>query len=254
MNKTEVTATLLAYTDVTTSGVHRIEEGYEQAIYDGRKDLAEVYKPEAIAEYAGRTCYRAYGIKNEKTADTSGYLGNIIDQNHLSVVEHLTATILFEGISRSASHEIVRHRHFSFSQESQRYVDALDMEDVVIPPLLRGNEEEERRLMLTAKLARHEAIHLADNLRSKGLPRKEANEAARAHLPQCMATTLVVSGNMRSWMEFISKRLHPAADKEIQEIAQAALELLEEAFPAVFHDNKDKWLGNTGGEQHGARH
>lgn len=245
---------MLAHTEMTVEGSNRINDSYTGAILSKRKQEVTTDKPEAVAEYAGRTCYRAYGVRNEKTADTSDYLGNIIDQNHLSVVEHLTATILFEGISRSASHEIVRHRHFSFSQESQRYVDALSMEEVVIPPLLRGNEEEERRLILTAKLARHEAIHLADSLRSKGLPRKEANEAARAHLPQCMATTLVVSGNMRSWMEFISKRLHPAADKEIQEIAQAALELLEEAFPAVFHDNKDKWLGNTGGEQHGARH
>ena len=77
---------------------------------------------QALAEFAGRACYQAWDKPNPATATNAGYLAHILEVGHLSVIEHATATFYLTGISRSLTHELIRHRHFSFSQLSQRYV------------------------------------------------------------------------------------------------------------------------------------
>ena len=85
-----------------------------------------------VMEFAGRLCYDAFGRKREETREIRDYLANIMDQVHLSVLEHSSFTFLLSNISRAATHEIVRHRHLSFSQESQRFVHGRKR-DVVLP-------------------------------------------------------------------------------------------------------------------------
>ncbi|MBF9135189.1 FAD-dependent thymidylate synthase [Plantactinospora sp. S1510] len=77
---------------------------------------------QALAEAAGRACYASWRKPNPTTATNAGYLAHILDSQHLSVLEHGTVTFYFTGVSRSFTHELVRHRHFSYSQLSQRYV------------------------------------------------------------------------------------------------------------------------------------
>src|SRR5882762_1869276 len=77
---------------------------------------------QALAEFAGRACYQSWKKPNPATATNSGYLRHILEVGHLSVLEHGTVTMYFTGISRSLTHELIRHRHFSYSQLSQRYV------------------------------------------------------------------------------------------------------------------------------------
>lgn len=82
---------------------------------------------QALAEFAGRACYQSWSKPNPVTATNAGYLAHILDVGHLSVLEHGTVTFYLTGVSRSFTHELVRHRHFSYSQLSQRYVDSADV-------------------------------------------------------------------------------------------------------------------------------
>lgn len=76
----------------------------------------------ALVEFAGRACYQSWTKPNPATATNAGYLAHILEVGHLSVLEHGTVTFYLTGVSRSLTHELVRHRHFSYSQLSQRYV------------------------------------------------------------------------------------------------------------------------------------
>ena len=77
---------------------------------------------QALAEFAGRACYQSWSKPNPRTATNEGYLRHILEVGHLSVLEHGTVSFYLTGISRSLTHELIRHRHFSYSQLSQRYV------------------------------------------------------------------------------------------------------------------------------------
>ena len=77
---------------------------------------------QALAEFAGRACYESWHKPNPATATNAGYLRHILEVGHLSVLEHGSVTLYLRGVSRSLTHELVRHRHLSFSQLSQRYV------------------------------------------------------------------------------------------------------------------------------------
>lgn len=87
----------------------------------------------ALVEFAGRACYQSWSKPNPKTATNAGYLRHIIDVGHFSVLEHASVSFYITGISRSCTHELIRHRHFSYSQLSQRYVPEKDSR-VVVPP------------------------------------------------------------------------------------------------------------------------
>src|SRR5262245_62265627 len=81
---------------------------------------------EALAEFAGRACYQSWHKPNPSTATNAGYLRHILEVGHLSVLEHGSVTFYISGISRSLTHELIRHRHFSYSQLSHRYVQVSD--------------------------------------------------------------------------------------------------------------------------------
>lgn len=188
-----------------------------------------------LAEFAGRSCYQAHHKPNPATRENSDYIANIIRQGHESVLEHATATFYIEGVSRALTHELIRHRHLSYSQLSQRFVDE-GRRAIVIPPAFRD------AFGLTGCLVR-DADNAFDNyefyvaeLMSQGLKRKQAREAARAVLPNCTETKIVVTGNMRAWRGVIGLRIDPSADAEIQEISQMILDELREVAPASFQD------------------
>jgi thymidylate synthase (FAD) len=90
---------------------------------------------QALAEFAGRACYQSWSKPNPATATNAGYLRHILESKHLSVLEHATVTFYLSGVSRSFTHELVRHRHFSYSQLSQRYVPEHDAA-MVVPPVI----------------------------------------------------------------------------------------------------------------------
>jgi thymidylate synthase (FAD) len=103
---------------------------------------------QALAEFAGRACYQSWTKPNPATATNQGYLRHILEVGHLSVLEHGTVSMYLTGVSRSLTHELIRHRHFSYSQLSQRYVPERDA--AVVEPDVIAEDPELHELFLAA--------------------------------------------------------------------------------------------------------
>lgn len=184
---------------------------------------------EELIEFAGRLCYESFHLPSEATNTNFEYIQNIITQEHFSVLEHVSVTFYLEGVSRNLTHELIRHRHLSFSELSQRFVDMQDAK-TVIPPAFGGGTTQ------LSDAHKFQYNHAVRELKDQGKTRKQAREAARYGLPQGMETKMVVSGNLRTWRELLPKRLSPKADAEIQEFARKTLDILKGEYPAVFAD------------------
>lgn len=197
---------------------------------------------EALVEFAGRACYQSWDKPNPRTATNAAYISHIIDVGHFAVLEHASVSFYVTGISRSATHELVRHRHFSYSQLSQRYVPEDDAQ-VVMPPGLADEPELQEIVLAAADASRRAYEDLLAKLEAKiadqpnaTLRRKQARQAARAVLPNDTETRIVVTGNYRAWRHFIAMRASEHADTEIRRLAIACLRELAAVAPAVFAD------------------
>lgn len=201
--------------------------------------------PEKVIEFAGRACYQAFHRPNPKTADIPGYIGNIIAQGHESVLEHSSATFYIEGASRNLTHELIRHRHLNYSELSQRFVNVSETE-FVLPPAFSEHlvDAELETLGKVTSTVREAYVKLVEYLQDdKGLPRKQAREAARSVLPGNTETKIVVSGNFRAWRDVLKKRLDPAADAEIRILCEHILVGLLAVAPSVFTDIYEEFYG-----------
>jgi thymidylate synthase (FAD) len=196
---------------------------------------------ERLAEFAGRLCYMSQ--RNPAQRATRDYLENIKKQGHGSVLEHANYSLLLEGVSRSLTHELVRHRAgFSFSQLSQRYVDESDAH-FVVPPAIIGDEalEDGWRGQMESALASYVALVEQLMERYAWVPdkvhrRKMAREAARGVLPNSTETKIVVTANARAWRTMLELRASEAAELEIRRMAIAVLRILQQEAPAFFAD------------------
>jgi thymidylate synthase (FAD) len=198
---------------------------------------------DALAEAAGRICFKSFARPNPATASNDGYLRNILSQGHFSVLEHSSVTFLARDVSRALLTELTRHRHLSFSVVSQRYVDYSQSEPV-IPPAMRGTELEKpfREDYAEALQAYDAGVKL---LVARGLKRKQAREAARAILPNAAPVDMVVTGNLRAWRDVLGKRWHVAADAEIREFAGLVLDHLRDVAPNSVQDVPAKPYGGV---------
>ncbi|WP_297851527.1 FAD-dependent thymidylate synthase [uncultured Corynebacterium sp.] len=197
---------------------------------------------EALVEFAGRACYETFDKPNPHTASNEAYLRHILEVGHDALLEHATATLYVRGLSRAAGNELLRHRHLSFSQLSQRFVPA--GESAVVVPDAITEDEDLKRMFLSAvdeqRFVYEELLQaLESNLEAEPnalLRKKKARQAARAILPNATETRFVVTGNYRAWREFIAARASEHADTEIRELAVACLEILKKQAPALFDD------------------
>ncbi len=207
---------------------------------------------EALAEFAGRLCYLSFGedaglegghksIPGRTT--NQAYLANILNTKHGSVLEHAVWSLLLEGISRTLTHELVRHRAgFGFSQLSQRYVDESDI-GFVLPPEI---EEGTLAFDIWARACEHSLESYRELLAAmisqvgeSGTPtmrKKRARQAARSVLKNCAETKIVVTGNARAWRHFCEMRGSPTAEIEIRKLAVAVLRTLQAEAPHIFGD------------------
>ncbi len=196
---------------------------------------------QALVEFAGRACYQSWDKPNPKTATNTGYLKHIIDVGHFSVLEHASVSFYITGVSRSCTNELIRHRHFSYSQLSQRYVPAHDAM-VVVPPGVEGDPVLTDLFLKAADASRAAYADLLNGLEARladeagTLRRKQARQAARAVLPNATETRIVVTGNYRAWRHFVAMRASEHADVEIRRLAIACLRALADVAPAVFAD------------------
>jgi thymidylate synthase (FAD) len=197
---------------------------------------------QALAEFAGRACYQSWTKPNPATATNAGYIRHILEDGHLSVLEHGSVTFYFSGVSRSFTHELVRHRHFSYSQLSQRYVPERDAA-MVEPAVIAEDPELHKKFVEASEAALRAYSELLEGLEAKfsdvpqaRLRRKQARQAARAVLPNATETRIVVTGNYRAWRHFVTMRATEQADVEIREVSIACLRELRRIAPSVFAD------------------
>jgi thymidylate synthase (FAD) len=198
---------------------------------------------EVLAEIAGRTCYMSFGKGRKSNQE---YLDNILVSKHGSVLEHAVWCLLLTGISRSLTHELVRHRAgFGFSQLSQRYVDEGDAR-YVVPPLFQEDEKLRAQWQQTIEHLRKSYLELADATSqyvqqkhpemSARDRRKWARQAARSILPNACETKIFVTANSRAWRHFLELRGSPHADTEIRLLAVEVCRVLKKESPNIFHD------------------
>ena len=194
---------------------------------------------ERLAEVAGRVCYMSYG-KGRKT--NREFIGHIIEVGHGSVLEHGVWSFLVTGVSRSFTHELIRHRHFSYSQLSQRYVDESDS-DYVEPDVIATDPALHQVWTEAVNAARKAYDELVKGLEArftdvpeKTLRRKMARQAARSVLPNATETKIFVTGNARALRHFIELRGSEHAEVEIRKVAVAMLRILKEEAPNLFGD------------------
>lgn len=197
---------------------------------------------QALVEFAGRACYQSWSKPNPRTATNASYISHIVEVGHFSVLEHASVSFYITGVSRSCTHELIRHRHFSYSQLSQRYVPEGDAR-VVLPPGLDDDPDLRQIVLDAADASRAAYLEVLERLEAKfaGAPnavlqRKQARQAARSVLPNDTETRLVVTGNYRAWRHFIAMRASEHADTEIRRLALACLRELSAVAPAVFAD------------------
>jgi len=197
---------------------------------------------QALAEFAGRACYQSWSKPNAATATNEGYLRHILEVGHLSVLEHSSVTFYLSGVSRSLTHELIRHRHFSYSQLSQRYVPERDAA-MVEPAAVADDPELHALFQAATEAALSSYTRLLEGLEKKfaGVEsatsrRKQARQAARAVLPNATETRIVVTGNYRAMRHFVAMRASEHADVEIRELAIAMLRELQRVAPNAFAD------------------
>jgi thymidylate synthase (FAD) len=197
---------------------------------------------QALAEFAGRACYQAWDKVNPATATNEGYLRHVLEVGHLAVLEHASVSMYLTGLSRSLAHELTRHRHFSYSQLSQRYVPEADA-TFVEPAVIAADPELHEAFLTAADAALDTHRRLLDGMEKAldGLPnatlrRKQALQAANAVLPTATETRMVVTGNYRAWRHFIAMRASEHADVEIRRLALACLRELQRVAAHVFQD------------------
>ena len=203
--------------------------------------LGESTDGERLSEFAGRLCYMSQ--KNPAGRPTREYLENIKKQGHGSVLEHANYSLLLEGVSRSLTHELVRHRAgFAYSQLSQRYVDESEA-NFVMPPAIIGDEVLEASWKEQMDAAQKSYVALVESLMERYAwvgdkihRRKMAREAARGVLPNSTETKIVVTGNARAWRTMLELRSSEGAELEIRRCAIEIVRILQREAPGFFSD------------------
>jgi thymidylate synthase (FAD) len=196
---------------------------------------------ESLSEVAGRVCYMSFA--KPRPGGNKAYLEHILDVGHGSVLEHAAWNLLFIGISRACTHELIRHRAgWGYSQLSQRYVDE-SVAEYVEPDCIAADAEL-HRLWQDAVAHSHQAyLKLAEKLQEKfkGEPdrtvrRKLARQAARSVLPNATETKIFVTANARALRHFIELRASRHAEPEIRKLAVKVLQIMQQEAPNVFGD------------------
>ncbi len=203
--------------------------------------LAHTPEPLSVIYAACRQCYypgfvgdmwqelHEEGIGKEKQA---ALVQKIVASGHASPIEHVNFTFAIEGVSRALSHQLVRHRIASYSQQSQRYVDGSQC-NYIIPPVIAKNPEALARyekFMQEMGEAYRDILHILEEA-GRGA---KAKEDARFVLPQAAETRVVVSMNCRALLNFFEHRCCTRAQWEIRKVARDMLKICRDILPEVF--------------------
>lgn len=184
--------------------------------------------PQKTAAIAGKLCYAKSSLRDlEKITpqEEKKFIEKIIKFGHLSVIEHSSFTFAIEGISRVTSHQLVRHRLASFSQQSQRYVKKKDFE-YIIPPTIKKKKKLKAVFEKGIKDINDAYIKLLDS----GIPAEDA----RFLLPNACETKIIVTMNARELLHFFKLRCDQTSQWEIREMANLMLKEVRKIAPVIF--------------------
>jgi len=193
------------------------------------KLLAYTPEPELVCAKAMRACRTKQPASELELSreEVSRLIRNAKKLGHLSVLEHACFTFSISGISRACSHQLVRHRMASYSQQSHRIV-AVTPSDVVVPPSVQQNSKSHEKFRKSVNAS----FNAFDELRRLGVPLEDA----RYVLPNALTTNISVTMNARELLHFFKLRLASSAQWEIRELAQRMLQEVRKAAPIVFEN------------------
>lgn len=201
------------------------------------KLIANTPDPDRVVSMAAKLCYSPVGVEdidqNLTENQVDKFLNMLINLGHESPVEHTSFTFAIEGISRACSHQIVRHRMASYSQQSQRYV-KLDQFEYIIPPAIEENQKSKEIFIKSMDRAQEDYDILVKHLIEDGKTEKQAIEDARYVFPNACETKIVVTMNARSLFNFFEHRCCERAQWEIRELAYFMLIECKKVAPILF--------------------
>lgn len=200
--------------------------------------LRHTPEPEAIVAMAAKLCYSPTDITSLKgkidKKDQKKFVEKLVAMGHMTPIEHPSFTFAIEGISRACSHQLVRHRVASYSQQSQRYVSEETGFDYIIPPVIKEDKELKKAFIAFMKESQKSYNEMVTKLNKKGIKGEAANQDARFILPNACETKIVVTMNARELMHFFRLRCCNRAQWEIRAMAERMLKLAKKTAPVIF--------------------
>jgi thymidylate synthase (FAD) len=242
---------LLSAPAVNVSGMQKFLDGFpeEYGFSHYLEDPTELTPDQQLIKIAGQVCYASFGPKRTWNENVDEYVMNLIKSSHGSVLTHANYSVFLYGISRSCSHEIVRHAAGTgYSQLSQRYVSGrvlrfVERKEFQSDPVLhsqfekridesRARYEEIAERLLELQQSGYEILS-ADQ---KTDLRKKVQQTARAILPNETETTMVMTGNIRAWRHIFNMRASEHAETEIRKVMFNTFQILNKVAPTMFQD------------------
>ena len=215
--------------------------------------IAYTPNPDYVVAMSAKLCYSKVGVSDIREGlddeNVEKFISHLTSIGHESPVEHISFTFAIEGISRTCTHQLVRHRIASYSQQSQRYV-KLNQFEYIIPPQIENNEKAKKifiKSMIEDQKAYDEIVEtlMEDNIKiylnqgydekkAKSMAEKKSIEDARYVFPNACETKIVVTMNARTLLNFFEHRLCERAQWEIKEMAYLMLEQVKKVSPHIF--------------------
>jgi thymidylate synthase (FAD) len=242
---------LLARPNFNMGGLAGFLEGFDPSLHftEYLDDPTSLPDGAQLCKVAGQVCYMSFGRKRTFNEHAERYFNNLKSSGHGSVFEHATFSLLLYGISRSLTHELIRHRAgFGFSQLSQRYVSGR-MLRFVERPEYQDDEDLHSQFLQRIERAASEYASLTNRLlemQQAGVSilsaeartdlRKKVQQTARSVLPNETEAPIVITGNARAWRHVIEMRASPHAETEIRELALRIFLCLRLTDPVLFGD------------------
>ncbi len=199
--------------------------------------LRHTPEPEEVVAMAAKLCYSPSGVEELKekieAKDQAAFVEKLASIGHLSPIEHVSFSFGIEGISRACSHQLVRHRVASYSQQSQRYVKE-EQFDYVIPPSIKLDPALTREFEKFMSEAQENYTKVLRRLEELGYKGEAGQQDARYLLPNAAETKIVVTMNARELLHFFRVRCCNRAQWEIREMAERMLAHVKRVAPTIF--------------------
>ena len=242
---------MLAHPSVNVRGLAGFLSGFDESLHfpEYLDDPTKLPDGAQLCKIAGQVCYMSFGRGRTFNAQADRYFNNLKSSGHGSVFEHANFSLLLYGVSRSVTHELVRHRAgFGFSQLSQRYVSGRMLRFVERPEYA---EDEQLHAQFLERIERASNEYMALSTRLLEMQqagtkilsaeertdlRKKVQQCARSVLPNETEAPIVVTGNARAWRHLIEMRASAHAEMEIRELAVRVFLCLYLTDPVLFGD------------------